>query len=119
MLSWIDKNERLPTQEDGNALGYVYVINEGFVEFRSLRTLNFGCITHWLPFGEMPIPKKWRTPTIHDLAKAGKPIPCRVRDDVADAWVEAFLSAIDLDKTKHCGFLCSGNWWRCCEICDD
>ena len=87
-LNWIDKNERLPTRDDADCQGFVIgKDNRGAVCYHFENTKREQC-THWIGFKQInecvPIPKRWRTPTIHDLSKAGKPIPCRVRDLVSD-----------------------------------
>jgi hypothetical protein len=122
-LNWIDKNERLPTKADASPNGYIYAVtNHGLVlcayldHFETL-VKDF---THWLPFAEIPVPKRWRTPTIHDLAKAGKPIPCRVRDTVAMDWKKSELCAIDIGVVETGSgrpFMdACGSWVYFCEI---
>lgn len=123
MLNWIDKNERLPTKEDVSELGYLYavtksgIVNAFYLEHFETVVTSF---THWLPFREMPIPKRWRVPTIHDLAKAGKPIPCRVRDNESEGWKDckADLHAISLDELRTHHFYVGCTSYRFCEIED-
>lgn len=54
--------------------------------------------------------KVWRPATIHDLAKAGKPIPCRVRNWDIDEWETAELYAISIEPVLF------NNYYRYCEI---
>ena len=120
MLNWIDKNERLPTELDTNLAVEVYALTkDGRVVICHLAFLD-NRFTHWLPFREMPLPKRWRTPTIHDLAKSGKPIPCRVRDSVSDDWNKARLCAIDVSTEVGRAFRAfmsdCGSWYYVCEI---
>jgi hypothetical protein len=127
MLNWIDKNERLPTKEDASQGGYIYgVPAHGMVSCVHLDHFEtvIKSFTHWLPYSKMPVPKRWRTPTIHDLAKAGKPIPCRMRDTIAMEWARGELCAINAQiQGNHCcgrAFMSdSGSWYYLCEICDD
>ena len=122
-LNWIDKNERMPTKEDATSFDHVYVLTQNAIvtcvhlnHFKSCIT----SFTHWLPFREMPVPKRWRVPTIHDLAKAGKPIPCRVRMSGKDYWVDRNLIAISVEQNDPMPFAASDEkWWQGCEICDD
>jgi hypothetical protein len=131
MLDWIDKNERMPTEKDASAQGHVVGLDR--FGARCYHFNNVGAsdsCTHWIGMKDItkhvPLPKRWRVPTIQDLAKAGKPIPCRVRDDVAQEWTTSELCAIDVQIVDACGVACGrsfmGNcdsWFRLCEICDD
>ena len=123
-LNWIDKNERLPTMQDADTQGMVIgKDHRGSMCYRFENVKGFPQCTHWIGFKQInecvPAPKRWRTPTIHDLAKAGKPIPCRVRDTSDKSWYQTVLSAIDLDESALFRFLSHGHWWRFCEICDE
>ena len=117
-LNWIDKNERLPTKDDANSAHFIYVLNSGYVESRTFDAISNVAITHWLPFREMPVPKRWRVPTIHDLAKAGKPIPCRVKGITTDEWREAELTAVHIEPRSY-RYFANNEWWFVCEICDE
>ena len=120
-LNWIDKNERMPTKEDATSFDHVYVLTQNAIvtcvhlnHFKSCIT----SFTHWLPFREMPVPKRWRVPTIHDLAKAGKPIPCRVKGITTDEWREAELTAVHIEPRSY-RYFANNEWWFVCEICDE
>ena len=118
-LNWIPIEERLPTESDVNESMLYGVTVDGNVMPVHIVHFNTSTkrYTHWLPFREMPVPKRWRVPTIHDLAKAGKPIPCRVR--CQGAWQNSFLNAIDADSKIVAAFYCNGSWFEFCEICDE
>jgi hypothetical protein len=113
LLNWIDKNERKPTA------GQMIYRTDGKVVWWGKYSFEFSqAMTHWIPLEEMPLPpkpKRWRVPTIQDLAQAGKPIPCRVRDDVRDPWDGATLMAIDVGDRSH-PFWTDGAWYKFCEI---
>jgi NADH:ubiquinone oxidoreductase subunit len=127
MLNWIDKNERLPTRSDADTQGFVIgKDHRGAICYHFENIKELAQCTHWIGFKQInehvPIPKRWRTPTIHDLAKAGKPIPCRVRDTPTSSWHDVYLCAIDvsLGKTDCREFFSdAGDWYYFCEICDD
>ena len=123
-LNWIDKNERMPTKEDATSFDHVYVLTQNAIvtcvhlnHFKSCIT----SFTHWLPFREMPLPKRWRVPTIHDLAKGS--ISCRFRMDDEREWKTGALAAIDVREQASFPFFCQRlmavDWYACCEICDD
>jgi hypothetical protein len=125
-LNWIDKNERLPTKADADNRGFV--VGRDHTGARCCHYTNARQCTHWIGMKQInecaKLPKRWRTPTIRDLAKAGKPIPCRMRDTTAQKWNTSELCAIDVQIAGGdcCGRafmgIC-GDWYYLCEICDD
>lgn len=114
MLNWIDKNEPMPTRSDANCVDHVYGLDKNGVRTIMFQNVRDSIITHWLPFHEMPIPKRWRVPTIHDLAKAGKPIPCRVRDKLESKWLDSVVHAISV--ANEYPFYAGTTQWKYCEI---
>jgi hypothetical protein len=129
-LNWIDKNERLPTKDDADRGFVVGRDREGARCYSYTSVANLPQCTHWIGMKQInecaKLPKRWRTPTIRDLAKAGKPIPCRVRDTTAQKWKTSELCAIDVQAVDVCGVACGrsfmgncGSWYYLCEICDD
>jgi hypothetical protein len=128
-LNWIDKNERLPTRNDADDNGFVVGRRrEGVKCYHYTHVESRPQCTHWIGMKQInecaKLPKRWRTPTIRDLAKAGKPIPCRMRNNIAQEWTTSELCAIDVQIVGGdcCGRafmgIC-GSWYYLCEICDD
>ena len=124
-LNWIDKNERLPTSEDADTQGFIIAFDHrGALCYHFTNVANLPQCSHWIGFKQLnesvPAPKRWRVPTIHDLAKAGKPIPCRVRDNEKGAWNQNMkLDAISFNPEACHKFYCGMSTWRYCEICDE
>jgi hypothetical protein len=122
-LNWIDKNERLPTSQDADTQGFVIGRDyRGPMCYHYENVKRLALCTHWIGMRQInecvPLPKRWRTPTIHDLAKAGKPIKCRVRNMEGHEWYDCELHAINLRAGVKSSFLSDG-WWKFCEICDE
>lgn len=118
-LNWIPKEERLPTAEDADTQGFIIAFDHrGAMCYHFTNVANLPQCSHWIGF-KQPV-KRWRVPTIHDLAKAGKPIPCRMKNAPSESWKEnGALHAIDLYTHALRRFMVDCGWYEFCEICDE